>query len=226
VTEGQSKSEHRIVAIVLAVVAIAALAFAALSRKWLYNPRTVDYSQEVGFGPSGMFECEHEDPPRCTDRSNSELIDKWREAVEDMRSRSNDDMLNPALQEAMKKAEDTFRTNTAFPLFGWIAAGGALLAAFGIFIALLFVIAKKRVVLPIMPTTVSLIGLIVGLFSGCIFVALKPGPAGYVGVSTGFYAFGAGMIAGIASSLMLNKLMRPHDPDLLADAMNPDDFPA
>lgn len=224
-TEGQPKSERRIIAIILAAVAIAALVYSALSKKWLYNPRTVDYATEVGFGPRGMFECEAEEPPRCRELGNGELIEEWREQVEVMRRRANDDMLNPALQQAMRTADDKLRTNGAFPAFGWIAASGALLAALGLLVALGFVVARKRVVLPIMPTTLSLIGVIVALFSGCIFVALKPGPAGYVGVSTGFYAFGAGIILGIASSLMLNKLMRPYDPDLLADAMNPEDFP-
>jgi len=59
---------------------------------------------------------------------------------------------------------------------------------------------------------------------GCLFVAMKPGPPGYVGVGVGFFVFGAGVVFGLYASLKLNKLMRPHDPNLLEDAMNADEF--
>jgi len=86
------------------------------------------------------------------------------------------------------------------------------------------VLAKQRVVLPIMPTTTALLSIGIALICGCVFVATKPGPPGYVGVGLGFFAFGGGVILGLWSSLYLNKLLRPHNPDLLDDAMNPDQF--
>jgi hypothetical protein len=62
--------------------------------------------------------------------------------------------------------------------------------------------------------------------AGCVFVATKPGPAGMLGVDLGFWAFGAGTVIGILGAQLLAKELRPPDPDLLADAMNPDDFAA
>jgi len=57
-----------------------------------------------------------------------------------------------------------------------------------------------------------------------LFVAIKPGSSGFVGVSLGFWAFGIGTVTGIAATLMLNRSLRPTDPDLLADSMNADAF--
>ena len=84
--------------------------------------------------------------------------------------------------------------------------------------------AGKRVRLPVMPTTTALLGVLIALITGCLFVATKPGPPGYVGVGIGFFVFGGGVVLGLWSALALNKLMRPHDPDLLEDAMKPDEF--
>jgi hypothetical protein len=39
-----------------------------------------------------------------------------------------------------------------------------------------------------------------------------------------FWVFGAGALAGLAGASLLAKINRPKDPDLMADAMNPDDF--
>ena len=40
----------------------------------------------------------------------------------------------------------------------------------------------------------------------------------------GFWAFGIGAVMGIAAAQMLAKINRPIDPDLLADAMNPEQY--
>jgi hypothetical protein len=57
-----------------------------------------------------------------------------------------------------------------------------------------------------------------------VFVATKPGEAGFVGVGQSFWVFGAGAVLGIAGAQMLAKVNRPSDPDLMSDAMNPDEF--
>jgi hypothetical protein len=120
-----------------------------------------------------------------------------------------------------KRVYPSSGTWTTFGLVTWIAVG---IAAVSLLIAIGIVLAGKRIRLPVMPTTTALLGILVSLVTGCLFVATKPGPAGYVGVGVGFFVFGAGVVLGLWSVLALNKLMRPHDPDLLEDAMNPDEF--
>lgn len=120
-----------------------------------------------------------------------------------------------------KRVYTSSGTWQTFGLITWIAV---LLATLSLITAVAIVAAKRRVRLPVMPTTTALLGVLIALITGCLFVATKPGPAGYVGVGLGFFLFGAGVVLGLWSSLALNKLMRPHDPDLLEDAMKADEF--
>jgi hypothetical protein len=214
-------STVRLLAIVFGLVAVVGLGFATVSKQWLYNPRTVDYAQEVSFGPRGNVICEVDG--ECRALSNSELIDEWDAEVAKWRERAAHDP-SEAMQKAAEQAFRLFRTTSSFPIFGWIALVGCAIGSLSLAVALALVLAKKRPHLPIMPTTTALLGIIVALFTGCIFVATKPGPAGFVGVSSGFIAFGAGIIAGIASALMLNKLLRPRDEH--AAYWEPDNFAA
>lgn len=127
-------------------------------------------------------------------------------------------------QRELAVAKHVYNTSPTFPLIGLIAFIACLIAAVSLAIAVAVVLAGKRIRLPVMPTTTALLGVLVALGSGCLFVAFKPGPPGYVGVGVGFFVFGAGVVLGLYSSLKLNKLMRPHDLDLLEDAMKPDEF--
>lgn len=121
-------------------------------------------------------------------------------------------------------AKRVYATSSVFPVLGWITFAACLIAVLSLAAATLIVIAKKRVRLPVMPTTTALLGVLVALGAGCVYVAVKPGPPGYVGVGPGFFVFGVGVVLGLYSSLVLDKLMRPHDPDLLEDAMNAEEF--
>ncbi|MCW5802193.1 MAG: hypothetical protein KIT31_07380 [Deltaproteobacteria bacterium] len=217
------RSNNRIVALVLAVLSVGALGYAAMSKRWLYNPRTVDTGAEIGFGPRGMFMCEEEG---CQAMSNSELVALFKDIVAGAEQRAAADPNNPTLSATAAKAREMARASAAFSPFGWITFVAIAIAALSLLVAAVLVALKKRILLPVMPTTTALLGCMIGLITGCVFVAVKPGPTGFVGVNFGFWAFGGGVIAGIASCLMLNKLMRPHDPDLLDDAMNPEDFPS
>jgi hypothetical protein len=226
VSEPYKTSERRILALVLAFASAAALTFAAFSQKWLYNPRTVSH-EEVRFGPMGNTICvlHGEGEKQCESMSNGKLVDTWTKMLDEARERvktaKEDDIY---AQKFFQELSQTLKATPAFPVFGWIACISCLVAAASLAIAALLVALKKRLVLPIMPTTTALLGLMVALITGCIFVALKPGPAGYVGVNLGFAAFGGGVVVGLAAALLLNKLLRPYDPDLLADSMNPDQF--
>lgn len=127
-------------------------------------------------------------------------------------------------ESSQKLPFDEQRVSWVFPAAGaatlvllWIAAAGLLTAA-GI------AAARRRPELPVSPTTIALVGLMIGLVTGCVFVATKPGEAGAVGVAWSFWAFGIGSVAGFSGAQQLAKQIRPADPDLLHDTMNPDQF--
>ena len=67
------------------------------------------------------------------------------------------------------------------------------------------------------PPTLALLAIIVGIITGCVFIATKPGPAGFVGAGLSFWMFGGGCVLGIAAAQMLARVNRPLDPDLMSD---------
>jgi hypothetical protein len=181
--------ENRMLAVGLAVIAAGMLIFAAFSRNWVSRP-----GPNIGFGPMGCTNCAVFAGADGSDMSNAEFISLIRE-------------LDPA---AAKTA------SSAFSPMGWATFGLALLAALGLLGAALLGYTRSRKELPIAPSTIALIGLMLSLITACVFVATKPGGPGFVGVSIGFWMYGIGAVMGIASAQMLAKLNRPEDPDLAA----------
>jgi hypothetical protein len=116
------------------------------------------------------------------------------------------------------------RVSAVFPIAGLVSFIVLLVAAVGLLVAAVLAAAGKRPELPISPTTFAMLGIMIGLISGCVFVATKPGGVGAVGVAWSFWAFGLGAVAGIAGAQRLARQIRPADPDLLHDAMNPEQF--
>lgn len=116
------------------------------------------------------------------------------------------------------------RIGRAFPIAGAIAFGALLCACAGLLVAAGLAAAGRHPDLPVAPTTIALLGLMIGLVSGCVFVATKPGAVGAVALSWSFWAFGFGAVTGIAATHLLARQIRPADPDLLHDAMNLDQF--
>jgi hypothetical protein len=114
--------------------------------------------------------------------------------------------------------------SSAFVPMGWATLVLLVAAVAGLVVGAILAIVRAHPRLPIAPTTVALLALMLGLITGCVFVATKPGPAGWVGVGTSFWMFGAGAVLGIAAAQQLARVLRPPDPDLLEDAMNPDQF--
>jgi len=205
---------------------------------------------ERGFGLRSTSSCLS---GTCLESSNRELVDEWNalglqerfmlhEAVDDELG----EHLGATSLEAMRRTRERFesadnvghdaesldhiagksiyKTSGAFSLLGWITFVCLAIAVPSLLISCVLVLAGKRLRLPIMPTTTALLGVAIAMLTGCVFVATKPGPPGYVGVGLGFFVFGAGVVLGLWSALALNKLMRPHDHDLLEDAINPDEF--
>lgn len=208
---------RRVIAIALGVVAAACLITAALTDHWLVNSSA---EAKIGFGLRNNEEClstgwtnyeplradEHRAEPTswtCKSASNSVVVDQWK---------------------ALEKSHGDRLASSAFAPFGWITFVDVLVAALGLLAAAGIAAARKQPQLPIMPTTVALVGLMIGLITGCVFVATKPGPAGMVGVGLSFWLFGAGSVIGIAGAQLLAKVNRPADVDLMADAMNPDEY--
>jgi glycine/D-amino acid oxidase-like deaminating enzyme len=194
--EGEPKRPNAIVAIALAVVAAACLVYAAFTHAWLVNDNP---GEQIVFGLRDNSQCTGSD---CVHRTNSELIKELRDFSE-------------------ASARDA---SVAFAPFGWITLVASLLATLGLVGAAGIAANGKKPDLPMTPATLALLGIMVGLISGCVFVATKPGPSGYVGVGLSFWGFGAGCVLGIAAAQLLAKVNRPLDPDLMADAMNADEF--
>ncbi len=197
---GKPKSDNRMLAIGLAVAAAALLLFAAFSRSWVARPAPMD----IGFGPMGCHNCD----------------------IFTGNTGNRGDMSNGAFVEAVRAVDsDAARTtSSAFAPMGWVTFVVLLLAGLGLLAAAGLAYTKQRRDLPIAPTTIALLALMVSLITACVFVATKPGGPGFVGVSMGFWAYGIGAVMGIAAAQMLAKLLRPVDPDLLDGAMNPDQY--
>ena len=195
-TDGTPR-EHRTLAVGLAVIAAGLLIFAAVSRAWLARPAPVD----IGFGPMGCTNCALVAGDVGGNMSNGAFIEALRE-------------MGP----------ETARTaSSAFAPMGWATFGLCLLSALGLLGAAFLGYTKQRRPLPIAPSTVALLGLMLSLITACVFVATKPGGAGFVGISYGFWAYGIGAVMGIAAAQMLAKLTRPVDTELLAAMALPPD---
>lgn len=208
---------------------------------------------EMAMGLRSLDTCSS-DGKVCSSMANSALLEDWdRELIkarfmadepveEEARTlldssemaklaqrRASDRSTDPAVtldiaQKQLIIAKRVYTSSGIWGMLGMITWIAIALAAVSLLAAVAIVLAGKRVRLPIMPTTTALLGVLVALITGCVFVAVKPGPPGYVGVGLGFFVFGGGVVLGLWSSLALNKLMRPHDPDLLEDAMKADEF--
>ena len=198
-TEGKA-APNRMLAVMLALAAAAGLLFAAFTREWLVNGSRYE---SYGFGLRTNYTCGStfgETP--CSDTTNAEYIEQQRE-------------VGPSVAR---------NASSVFSPMGWATFVELLVAAGGLLVAAALALAGKKPQLPIAPTTLALLGIMAALITGCVFVATKPGPAGFVGVGLSFWIFGGGAVLGIAAAQMLAKVNRPPDPDLMEDAMNPEHF--
>jgi hypothetical protein len=187
------KKDLRPLAIGLAVAAAACLLFGAFTSQWLAR---ASRSGEIGFGLRSYQECvTWSKETQCKRQSNAELIEQLRKAG----------------PEAKKQA------SSAFVPMGWVTFVGILIAALALLACAGLAGARKQLELPVSPASIALLGLMVILITGCVFVATKPGPPGLVGVGLSFWVFGIGCVMGIAAAQMIAKLIRPPDPDLTVD---------
>jgi hypothetical protein len=190
----QKSTDNGRFAALVGLAAATCFVFAVLSHFWLVNA-----SGDVRFGLRHNLQCAGQ---VCAKDSNAHLV----EQVKQMSGNAPD------------MASDVFAP------MGWATTIACALAALGLITAAALALSRFRPTLPISPSTVALLSIMVSLITGCVFVATKPGGPGFVGVGLSFWVFGAGAVAGIAGAQMLAKINRAPDPDLMADAMNPDDF--
>jgi hypothetical protein len=186
-----AKKDLRPLATGLCAVAAACLLYGAFTRTWLTNAGRYT---EIGFGLRSNFECNIE-PQQCAESSNADFIAKWRDMG----------------------AEAARLTSGAFVPMGWTTFIVALLAAFGLAAAAVYGGLERAPRWPIAPTTIALLGVMIGLITGCVFVATKPGPAGMVGVGLSFWIFGVGCVMGVAGAQLIAKLNRPPDEEWTAE---------
>ncbi|MBP9087467.1 MAG: hypothetical protein KBG15_15190 [Kofleriaceae bacterium] len=187
--------DNRLVAGVLVLVAIAGLAFAMVSKRWLAN--TAGFG-ELGFGLLSFSACtegsaEYEIKASCQTRSNSAVVAE--------------------IQNEHGSASG------AFPIFGYITLGAIGLAVLSLLATVPLAFRKPADAqamlekLPMAPTTAALLTMFVALITGCVFVAIKPGGVGAVGVGWGFWGFGVAVITGMTGAIMIGKQLGPkaHD---------------
>lgn len=189
----------RTLTIGLAVAAAACLIFAVFTQQWLVNGGRFS---EIGIGLHDSYACTSfsrgMSEAECQYTSNAELVDTFRE---------------------LPRGEKL--TSSAFVPAGKATFVILLIAAAGLLAAAGLAAARKPLELPIAPTTIAVLGCMIGLIVGCVFVATKPGPPGMVGVGFSFWLFGIGCTAGIVGAQLLAKLNRPPDPDWADDPIQP-----
>jgi hypothetical protein len=197
----EPKKDLRPLATGLCAVAAACLIYAAFTHAWLVSAGRY---ADIGFGLRDNHECresysfdgaEEHSKRVCESHTNAEVIAKLREGGE----------------SAKKMA------SAAFVPTGWITFIVALLGALGLAGAAAFGALKRPMTGPVAPTTIALLSVMIGLITGCVFIATKPGPVGMVGVGISFWIFGIGCVMGIAGAQMMAKVNRPPDPEWTVD---------
>lgn len=195
----QQKRRNRALAIVFAFAAAAGLVVAAFGPRWLTEP---DH-EKGGFGLTTYREC----MVQCTTGSISELLDALDEEIAKI------ELMNAKLpaQEQMAIPKNPWR---GFAIVGMITFIASLVAAGGLVAGAVLALAGKRPELPIMPTTLAVLGLAFAIITGCIFVATKPASVSTMEVGWTFLTFGGAVVTGLASVFPLNRAIRPIDHEL------------
>jgi hypothetical protein len=183
---------NRSLALGLTVAAAVLLVGAALTRQWLVNGGR---GAELGVGLRSVHLCA--DAGRiartgfagetaCIDKTNAAFVTMVRE-------------LNPYAKEM---------PSSVFVPMGWVTFVLVLLAAAGLLGAAALTGFKKKNPIPIAPTTVALMSMMLALITAFLFIATKPGAGASMGIGLSFWAFGIGAMLGIAGAQMLVKLNR------------------
>lgn len=190
---------RRATAIILAILSAAGLVVAAFSPKWLAG----SLDDRRGIGLRSYDACFH----GCSVGTNAEMIDRIEAEIEAI-------ILANATRTEREQEAVPRPPWHGFPVVGWITFVASLVTAAGLLVAAALAIARKRTEWPILPTTIAVLGLIVAIITGCVFVATKPDAVELMGVGWSFMAFGGAAVVGLASVFPLNRQIRPIDEEL------------
>jgi hypothetical protein len=179
--------DHRMLAIGLCIGAVVLFGYAAFSHRWLEN--TQGRFGYLGFSLLGFEACAASD---CKSTSNFALVREIRAAA-NRREEPPSGMFAPAGVATM-----------ALSLLSMLALGATAFFAWK----------RRRVAWKVLPNAIALLAIMTALIAGCLFIAKKPGGYGAVGVGPSFWAFAIACVIGIAGAQMLNKYIKPIDPDL------------
>jgi hypothetical protein len=218
---------RRVLGIVLVLVALGCLAYVAQSHSWLAN---AGYSQEVGFGLIDNYACDARGTGDCEALDNEELVVRYDARVDLPRhfpegsNVTNEVIALTPWDQALPKPGLLDHASSAFVPAGKAAFVLLGIAALALVIAGAIAVLGRKPQLPVSPCTIAVVALGLDLLAGLVFVATKPGPTSMVGVGPAFWVFGGGVLVGTAGALLLARAIRPVDPDLLADAIDPEEY--
>lgn len=206
------RQQRRVVAIVLAFVSAAGLAVGVFGDQWLVVPET---NRVTGMADVCAFDRVNSLGLRtyercrgaCEARPTAELIDLIEARIKCAKDK------NPTLPppEQIKVPYSPWHGGPGLGLATFIAA---LLAAAGLLVGGVLALAGKRIAMPIMPTTLGVLGIAVSIVTGCIYVATKPDFSDAVIVGWSFIVFGIAAVIGLAAVFPLNRAIRPIDTEL------------
>jgi small-conductance mechanosensitive channel len=184
--------DYRMLAIGLCVAAVVLFGYASFSNRWLENTQSERTS--IGFSLIGFEVCHtgHQHSTDCTAVSNFALV--------------------RALKAGASRHDE--------PPSGMFAPAGvatmalSLLAVLALGATAYFVWKRRRLAWKVLPNAIALLAIMAALIAACLFVAKKPGGYAAVGVGPSFWAFAIACVVGIAGAQMVNKYIKPIDPDL------------
>lgn len=181
---------YRLVIALLCLAAAGGLGYAALSERWLENPKP---SRRVAFSLLSSKICVGEPAnASCESKSNSELMTELE----------------------MQNDKDS---SMAFARAGQGTLGLSLLSALMLLLCAGWLVARKRTSGPNGPQHLALVALMLDLIAATVFVKTKPGGSTGVGAGPGFYVFIVACVVGIFAAQLATKLIKPLDPDPALD---------
>jgi hypothetical protein len=179
--------DYRMIGIGLCIGAVVLFAYAAFSYRWLEN--TQSRFGRIGFSLIAFEACSGE---ACKSTSNFALI--------------------RGLKRNTPRREEP--PSGAFAPAGVATMALSLLSVFALGATGFAAWKRRRLAWKVLPNAIALLAIMGALIAGCLFVAKKPGGYGAVGVGISFWAFAVACVIGIAGAQLLNKYIKPIDPDL------------
>jgi hypothetical protein len=185
--EAKPTRGFQVISIALALLAAGALAFASMSHAWAVDP----VGGRLGYGLRARQDCDADGcrltPFTALRRAPGEPI-----AIE----------VTSASGATARGPSSTLRA------FGWATSAACWAAAVTLLLSAALVAMGRLFFRPIAATTLALLSLIVGMISGCVFVA-QAREIGTVGWA--FWVFGVATVVGIVAAQRLARF-KPSDP--------------